>query len=72
MVTLNNSQSIVSNSVAQKVGEEHKKAVFRKVNNTARNKTERSNNSRNSLQNSCTKLKVLDENYCSPCDGKYS
>lgn len=71
MVTRNNSQSTVSNSVAQKVGEEHKKAVFRKMNNTSRNKTEKSNNSR-SLQNSCTKLKVLDENHCSPCNGNYS
>ncbi|XP_070153573.1 putative uncharacterized protein DDB_G0291608 isoform X1 [Polyergus mexicanus] len=69
MVTLDNSQPTMSNSVAQKVGEEHKKAVFRKVDNTARNKTERSNNSRNNFQNSCAKLKVLDENYCSPCDG---
>lgn len=67
----NNSQSTVSNSVAQKVEEEHKKAVFRKMNNISRNKTEKSNNSRNSLQNSCTKLKVLDENYCSPCNGNY-
>lgn len=69
MVALNNSQSTASNSVAQK-GEEHKKMVYRKMNNTARNKTEKCN-PRNGFQNSCTKLKMSDENYCSPCNGKY-
>ncbi|KMQ87933.1 otu domain-containing protein 4, partial [Lasius niger] len=72
VVDLNNSQSTLPNSAVQKVGEDHKKAVFRKMNNTARNRTnnsERSNNPRNGLQNSCSKLKVLDENYCSPCNG---
>ncbi|XP_029155289.1 putative uncharacterized protein DDB_G0285119 isoform X2 [Nylanderia fulva] len=62
------SQSTLPNSESQKVEEEHKKTVYRKVNNTPRNKTERFNYRRNSLQNSCSKLKALDENYCSPCN----
>lgn len=65
------SQSTLPNSASQKV-EEPKKAVFRKVNTTPRNKAERSNNPRNGLQNSCSKLKALDENYSSPCNSKYS
>lgn len=69
MVALNNSQSAVSNNVTQK-GEEHKKVVCRKMNNTGRNKTEKCN-PRIGLQSSCPKLKMSDENYCSPCNGKY-
>lgn len=62
MVT--HSQSTLPNSASHKVEEEPKKAVFRKMNFTPRNKAERSN-SRNDLQNS-SKLKALDENYSSP------
>ncbi|XP_072758114.1 uncharacterized protein [Anoplolepis gracilipes] len=46
--------------------EEHKKAVIRKVNNTARNKTERSNDPRIALP--YPQLKLFEENL-SPCNG---
>ncbi|XP_024869249.1 uncharacterized protein LOC112452984 isoform X2 [Temnothorax curvispinosus] len=66
--TFENSQCTVSSNVTQEIMEERKKpdTVFRRVNNTTRNKTEKSNNFGNSLQNSRSKSKVLNENYCSP------
>lgn len=70
---LDNSQSTVSSNVVQEIVEERKKpdAVFRRVNNTARNKTEKFNNFGNSLQNSSSKPKVSNESYCSPYNGNY-
>jgi len=41
------------------------------MNNTARNKIEKSNNFGNSLQNPNSKPKVSNENYCSPYNGNY-
>jgi len=70
MTTLDISQSTVSSSVTQ---EECKKsrAVFRRLNNSARNKIEKSNNFGNSFQNPSSKPKVSNENYCSPYNGNY-
>jgi len=75
-ITLDNSQSTVSNNVTQEIAEEHKKpdTVFKRMNTTARNKTEKSNNlikANNSLQNSNSKSKILNESYCSPYNGNY-
>ncbi|XP_011871005.1 PREDICTED: uncharacterized protein LOC105563739 isoform X2 [Vollenhovia emeryi] len=69
--TLDNSQSVVSSNVTQEIAERRKKpdAVFKRVNNTARYKTDKYNNFGNSLQNSSLKLKVLSETYCSPYNG---
>lgn len=74
--TLDNSQSTISNNVTQEIAEEHDKSdtVFKRVNNTARNKIEKSNNiikANNSLQNSSSKSKILNESYCSPYNGNY-
>ncbi|XP_012220948.1 uncharacterized protein [Linepithema humile] len=71
-VTSDNLQSTVLNNVMQETVEEHKKtdAAFKRMNSTARNKTEKSNNYDNSFQNSCSKPKISDENYPVPYNGK--
>ncbi|KAL6257366.1 hypothetical protein P5V15_010939 [Pogonomyrmex californicus] len=65
-----NLQSV--NKVTQDVIEERKKpnekpTIFRRVSGIAKNKIEKANN--HDLQNSSSKSKMLNENYCSPCNG---
>lgn len=73
--TYDNLQPTTSSNVTQEIMEECKKpdAIFRRMNNTARNKTEKSNNFNNNFQNlkSNLKLKVSNKSYRSSYNGNY-
>lgn len=62
------------NNVMQETSEESKKTdiVFKRTNNVARNKTEKSNNYDNNFQNSYSKSKMSDKNHRTFYNGDHS